>query len=161
MQPMRRASPITSPALACGRRDRAGRPGGCFSSIRGIDLVELPDARLAAALAAPFRSNIPEFRRQLARPKRATIAATGASCVVSCDLGCLMQIAGRLSRDGKKVEARHVAEVLADMIEAPRSAEERDEPWPALASNFKANAAKALADAELQRALLNVKRGFV
>jgi L-lactate dehydrogenase complex protein LldF len=31
----------------------------------------------------------------------------------------------------------------------------------ALASNFKANAAKALADAELQRALLNVKRGFV
>ena len=31
----------------------------------------------------------------------------------------------------------------------------------ALGSDFKANAAKALADAELQRALLNVKRGFV
>jgi len=53
------------------------------------------------------------------------ITATGASCVVSCDLGCLMQIAGKLSREGQKVQVRHIAELLADMIDAPPIGKER------------------------------------
>jgi len=35
------------------------------------------------------------------------------------DLGCLMNMAGRLTRQGSKVEVRHVAEVLAGMTQAP------------------------------------------
>jgi L-lactate dehydrogenase complex protein LldE len=29
------------------------------------------------------------------------------------DMGCLLNMAGRLSRQGSKVQARHIAEVLA------------------------------------------------
>ena len=40
---------------------------------------------------------------------------TGADAVLAGDLGCLLNIAGKLSRRGSNVEVRHVAEVLADM----------------------------------------------
>jgi L-lactate dehydrogenase complex protein LldE len=35
------------------------------------------------------------------------------------DLGCLMNMAGRLSREGKPIQVRHVAEVLAGMTDEP------------------------------------------
>ena len=35
------------------------------------------------------------------------------------DLGCLLHIAGKLAREGRAIECRHVAEVLAGMTEAP------------------------------------------
>ena len=54
------------------------------------------------------------------------IAATGAEAVLAGDLGCLLNIAGKVYRQGRLVEVRHVAEVLAGMnnrvppIGAPR-----------------------------------------
>ena len=47
--------------------------------------------------------------------KAAAIEATGAELVLAGDLGCLMNIAGRLKRLGSSVKARHVAEVLAGL----------------------------------------------
>jgi L-lactate dehydrogenase complex protein LldE len=45
--------------------------------------------------------------------------------VLSADLGCLMQIAGRLAREHVPIEARHVAEVLAGMTDGPAIAAPR------------------------------------
>jgi L-lactate dehydrogenase complex protein LldE len=39
--------------------------------------------------------------------------------VLAGDLGCLLNIAGKLARVGSRVEARHVAEVLAGMTDTP------------------------------------------
>jgi L-lactate dehydrogenase complex protein LldE len=49
--------------------------------------------------------------------KVANIEATGAEVVLAADMGCLLNIAGKLKRKGSKVEARHVAEVLAAMAQ--------------------------------------------
>jgi L-lactate dehydrogenase complex protein LldE len=43
------------------------------------------------------------------------ILATGAATLLAGDLGCLINMAGRLSRRGSGVRVRHVAEVLAGM----------------------------------------------
>jgi L-lactate dehydrogenase complex protein LldE len=51
--------------------------------------------------------------------KAADIEATGADLLLAGDLGCLMNMAGRLKRQGSRVEARHVAEVLAGELDAP------------------------------------------
>jgi L-lactate dehydrogenase complex protein LldE len=51
--------------------------------------------------------------------KTADIAATGADTLLAGDLGCLLNMAGRLSREGRPIKARHVAEVLADMGDRP------------------------------------------
>jgi L-lactate dehydrogenase complex protein LldE len=44
-----------------------------------------------------------------------SIVATGAETVAAGDLGCLLNIAGRLNREGHRVQTRHVAELLAGM----------------------------------------------
>ena len=49
--------------------------------------------------------------------KQNDIIETGAKAVLSGDLGCLLNIAGKLSRRGGAIEVRHVAEVLAGMTE--------------------------------------------
>ena len=49
--------------------------------------------------------------------KARDIAETGAPTVLAGDMGCLLNIAGRLTREGKPVAARHVAEVLAGMTD--------------------------------------------
>ena len=49
--------------------------------------------------------------------RSADIAATGADTLLAGDLGCLMNMAGKLQREGSAVKVRHVAEVLADMGE--------------------------------------------
>jgi L-lactate dehydrogenase complex protein LldE len=44
--------------------------------------------------------------------KARCILATGADAVVSTDAGCLMNIGGRLHREGKTIEVLHLAELL-------------------------------------------------
>ncbi len=51
--------------------------------------------------------------------KTADIAATGAGLVLAGDLGCLMNMAGKLSREGHAIRARHVVEVLAGDTDTP------------------------------------------
>jgi L-lactate dehydrogenase complex protein LldE len=46
-------------------------------------------------------------------------AATGAELLLAGDVGCLMNMAGRLKRIGSPMQVRHVAEVLAGELDAP------------------------------------------
>jgi hypothetical protein len=65
--------------------------------------------------------------------KTANIAATGAGLLLAGDLGCLMNMAGKLQREGRDIEVRHVAEVLAGMTREPaigRPAAVADPPAP-------------------------------
>ena len=48
--------------------------------------------------------------------KIAAIDASGADRVVSCDLGCLMQIGGGLHRRGSRVRAQHLAQFLDEAL---------------------------------------------
>ena len=66
-------------------------------------------------LRGTFCIKYPEISDKMVTDKAADIAATGADAVLAGDLGCLLNIAGKLSRRGSNVEVRHVAEVLADM----------------------------------------------
>jgi L-lactate dehydrogenase complex protein LldE len=47
------------------------------------------------------------------------VAATGADMLLAGDLGCLMNMAGKLSRQGRRIAVRHVAEVLAGELSDP------------------------------------------
>jgi L-lactate dehydrogenase complex protein LldE len=50
--------------------------------------------------------------------KVSNIEATGADVLLGGDLGCLLNLAGRLKRLGKPTRVYHVAEVLAGMVGA-------------------------------------------
>jgi len=93
------------------------QPRRLLAAVDGLELSELPGAEICCGFGGTFAVKYPEISDKMANDKVADIAATGAQCVLAGDLGCLLQIAGKLSRAGSPVEARHVAEVLADMTD--------------------------------------------
>jgi len=103
------------------------QPRRLLAGVDGLTLNELSGAEICCGFGGTFAVKYPDISDEMARDKIADIEATGAGCVLAGDLGCLLQIAGKLSRAGSGVETRHVAEVLADMtdglapIGAPRT----------------------------------------
>jgi L-lactate dehydrogenase complex protein LldE len=93
------------------------QPRQLLESVAGLSLTELPGAEICCGFGGTFGVKYPEISDKMASDKVADINATGADCVLAGDLGCLLQIAGKLSRAGSRVAARHVAEVLADMTD--------------------------------------------
>lgn len=90
-----------------------GEPRTLLASVEGVELVELPDREACCGFGGAFCVKYPEISTRMVEAKTAAIASTGADTVCSADLGCLLNIAGRLRREGKPIAARHVAEVLA------------------------------------------------
>jgi L-lactate dehydrogenase complex protein LldE len=93
-----------------GVRDQ---PRRLLASVEGLELRELPGAEVCCGFGGTFCVKYPEISDKMVGDKADDIAATGADAVLAGDLGCLLNIAGKLSRRGRRVEARHVAEVLA------------------------------------------------
>ena len=93
------------------------QPRQLLGSVEGLHLSELPGAEICCGFGGTFGVKYPDISDKMATDKVADIAGTGADCVLAGDLGCLLQIAGKLSRVGSRVEARHIAEVLAGMTD--------------------------------------------
>jgi L-lactate dehydrogenase complex protein LldE len=91
------------------------QPRRLLASVDGLTLTELPGAEVCCGFGGTFCIKYPEISDKMVTDKAADIAATGAEAVLAGDLGCLLNIAGKLSRRGSPIEVRHVAEVLADM----------------------------------------------
>lgn len=94
-------------------------PRRLLASVAGLELRELPGAEVCCGFGGTFCVKYPEVSDKMAGDKADDIAATGADAVLAGDLGCLLNIAGKLFRQGRPVEVRHVAEVLAGMTGAP------------------------------------------
>ncbi len=95
------------------------QPRALLDSVAGLDRVELDDAELCCGFGGTFCIKYPEISGRMVSDKTADIARSGAATLLAGDLGCLLNIAGRLRREGSAVEARHVAEVLAGMTDTP------------------------------------------
>jgi L-lactate dehydrogenase complex protein LldE len=95
------------------------QPRQLLRGIEGLELVELPGAEVCCGFGGTFCVKYPEISTKMVDDKVADIEATGAELVLAGDLGCLMNMAGRLKRRGSKIEARHVAEVLAGALDEP------------------------------------------
>jgi L-lactate dehydrogenase complex protein LldE len=89
------------------------QPRRLLASVEGLSLCELPGAESCCGFGGTFSLKYPDISDKMVADKEADIVATGAEAVLCGDLGCLLNIAGKLSRLGRPVEARHVAEVLA------------------------------------------------
>ena len=95
------------------------QPRRLLASVAGLRLAELAQAEVCCGFGGTFCVKYPEISDKMVTDKAEDIAATGADAVLAGDLGCLLNIAGRLLRLGVPVEARHVAEVLAGMTDGP------------------------------------------
>ena len=95
------------------------QPRQLLRSVRGLELVELADADVCCGFGGTFSIKYPDISNAIVERKAEQIAATGADMLLAGDLGCLMNMAGKLSRQGRNVAVRHVAEVLAGQLDQP------------------------------------------
>jgi L-lactate dehydrogenase complex protein LldE len=84
----------------------------------GAEIREMADPEVCCGFGGTFCVKYPEISTRMVSDKANDIAATGAETLLAGDLGCLLNMAGRLKRQGSAVKARHIAEVLAGMTGA-------------------------------------------
>ena len=94
-------------------------PRDLLTSVDGLTLKEMSDTESCCGFGGTFCVKYPEISNKMIEAKTKAIAACGADTILSADLGCLLNIAGKLQREGSHVKVRHVAEVLANMTGTP------------------------------------------
>ncbi len=95
------------------------QPRRLLGAVEGLKLAEMRDADVCCGFGGTFCVKYPDISNAIVAKKAANIVATGADLLLAGDLGCLMNMAGKLQRDGSAIEVRHVAEVLAGMADGP------------------------------------------
>jgi L-lactate dehydrogenase complex protein LldE len=103
------------------------QPRRLLARVRNADLAEMPDSDVCCGFGGTFCVKYPEISARMADDKIASIEASGADTLLGGDLGCLMNIAGRLHRRGSRVRVFHAAEVLTGRGHQPAIGE-GDEP---------------------------------
>lgn len=82
-------------------------------NVRGIDLVELPEAETCCGFGGTFAVKNPETSAAMLADKLACVQQTGAEVCALLDNSCGLQIGGGLSRGQTGVRTVHLAEILA------------------------------------------------
>ncbi len=98
-----------------------------LAGVDGVDVCDIPEGHACCGFGGLFSVKYPEISDALVAKKVAAILETKASVVTGSDLGCLMNIAGKLSRSGHDVTCRHVAEILAGDLETPAIGEAKSQ----------------------------------
>ncbi len=95
------------------------QPRALLASVAGLTMTDLREADICCGFGGTFCVKYPDISNGMVEKKTAAIAETGAGTLLAGDLGCLLNMAGKLQREGRPVKVRHVAEVLAGMADGP------------------------------------------
>ncbi len=101
-------------------------PRDLLGKVEGLKLIECNESTACCGFGGTFCIKYPEISTQIVTEKIQNLKATGAKIVVGGDLGCLMNIAGRLSRTGSNLRVLHIAEVLAGFGHQPAIGQPRN-----------------------------------
>jgi L-lactate dehydrogenase complex protein LldE len=94
------------------------QPRALLGLVPGLELVEMAECETCCGFGGTFSIKFGEISARLADNKCGHVVAAGVDAVVLGDLGCMLNIEGRLSRRGDtRTRVLHVAEVLAGTSE--------------------------------------------
>ena len=97
----------------------SAQPRKLLATVKGLKLAEMQDSDVCCGFGGTFCIKYPDISNTMVGDKAACIEKSGADTLLAGDMGCLMNMAGKLQRKGVAVKVRHVAEVLAGMTDAP------------------------------------------
>jgi L-lactate dehydrogenase complex protein LldE len=87
-------------------------PVRLLRAVRGLELVDLPHAQDCCGFGGTFSVKMGDISAAMVDEKVDHVRETGAHVLVGTDMGCLMNIGGRLRRRGEPVRVLHLAELL-------------------------------------------------
>lgn len=85
-----------------------------LSRVRGIQFVDLPHQNDCCGFGGTFAVKMHEISKAMVDEKVDWVVETGAEVLVGTDMGCLMNIGGRLRHRGEAVRVMHLAELLSE-----------------------------------------------
>jgi L-lactate dehydrogenase complex protein LldE len=95
------------------------QPRKLLRSVEGLEIVEMAENDVCCGFGGTFAVKYADISNSIVSKKTENIAAAEPDLLLAGDLGCLMNMAGKLSREGRTIQVRHVAEVLAGMTDEP------------------------------------------
>ena len=95
------------------------QPRQLLSQVEGAELTEMEESETCCGFGGTFCVKYPDISNRMVGNKTDNAKASGAELLLGGDLGCLLNMAGKLHRAGEKLEVRHVVEVLAGMTDSP------------------------------------------
>ncbi|MBX9925076.1 MAG: (Fe-S)-binding protein [Hyphomicrobiaceae bacterium] len=94
-------------------------PRQLLASMPGVELVEMADTEVCCGFGGTFSVKYPDISNAMVEKKTTNATAVAPDLLLAGDLGCLMNMAGKLERAGSRIGVRHVAEVLAGELASP------------------------------------------
>ncbi len=95
------------------------QPRKLLESVKGLTVKDLAHPEECCGVGGAFAVKYPDISGRMVSDKAEDIEATGADTLLAGDLGCLMNMAGKLKRRGSAIKVRHVAELLAGDTDEP------------------------------------------
>jgi L-lactate dehydrogenase complex protein LldE len=89
------------------------QPRRLLCRVKGLELVEMKNSDYCCGFGGAFAVKYPDISAAMVNDKVDHIVNSGADTVVACDTGCLLNIAGAVSRRGLPIKTMHIAEILA------------------------------------------------
>lgn len=93
------------------------QPRELLKAIGGLTLREVPEAEACCGFGGTFAVKYGPISTDIVSRKAAALSSVEPDMILGGDLGCLLNIAGKMKRDGSAITVRHAAEVLAGMTE--------------------------------------------
>lgn len=90
------------------------QPRQLLNGVEGLTLTEMVEANVCCGFGGTFCVKYPELSTRMVTDKVKHIQQSQAEVVLAGDMGCLLNIAGRLRRLNSSIKVYHVAEVLAN-----------------------------------------------
>lgn len=95
------------------------QPRKLLATVSGLEMREMEDTDVCCGFGGTFCVKYPDISNNMVENKVGRAGETRADLLLAGDLGCLMNMAGKLKRQGSPMEVRHVAEVLAGTLDEP------------------------------------------
>jgi len=95
------------------------QPRQLLSSMEGLQLVELRAPETCCGFGGLFSVKFPDISNAMVTAKSDSVRAADVDILAAGEMGCLLNVAGKLSRQGSDVACRHYAELLAGALDEP------------------------------------------
>jgi L-lactate dehydrogenase complex protein LldE len=83
-----------------------------LQNVEGLQYVALPGKDRCCGFGGTFSVKMGNISSEMVHEKVHHVEETGADYLIGADAGCLINIGGRIHRQGKPIKVMHIAEVL-------------------------------------------------
>lgn len=83
-----------------------------LKNVKGLHYVDLPGKDRCCGFGGTFSVKMGNISGEMVNEKVLNVEETGADILIGADAGCLLNIGGRIQRQGKPIKVMHIAEVL-------------------------------------------------